>query len=171
MCHKIWVKGEIRILNTTVGSDDKILTYFNFEFTLGPPLNVPRHDFSCGILESNGKKLIVVAGGYSHWTTLDSVEILDPSLDQWTFGPKLPYRLKESSMITSPDGKGVILMGGRIGFSKKEYFQEDFDEEDKVTDVMIELRSDTMEWNILEKTLSCPRMRHIAIEIPYDLKI
>ena len=146
----------------------------NFEFTLGPPLNVPRADFSCGIMESNDKKLIVVAGGRSHWDTLDSVEILDPSLDQWTFGPNLPFRLKASSMITSPDGKGVILIGGQTGFTKEEIFKDNesrLNLKEISTDVMIELRSDTMEWNILEKTLNFPRNRHIAIEIPYDLKI
>ena len=64
----------------------------------------------------------------------------------------------------------MILIGGQIGYSKKELFKNRSIKE-KTTDVMIELRSDTMEWNILEKTLTSPRMRHIAIEIPYDLKI
>ena len=58
----------------------------------GPPLNYRRRCHSCAIMESNGKFLIVVAGGFQYFNAdsesyLDTVELLDPSSDQgWIIG-------------------------------------------------------------------------------------
>ena len=54
----------------------------------GPSLNIARESFSCSKMESNGKTFLVVAGGYgSTFSSLDSVEILEPFSDKgWTTG-------------------------------------------------------------------------------------
>ena len=56
----------------------------------GPSLNIARESFSCSKMESNGKIFLVVAGGYgSTFSSLDSVEILEPFSDKgWTTGNK-----------------------------------------------------------------------------------
>ena len=65
----------------------------DFQRKHGPPLNIGRKAHSCGILNSNGKSVIVAAGGRTgilHWTAkaiTDTVEIYDPMLNQgWKFG-------------------------------------------------------------------------------------
>jgi len=75
----------------------------------GPPLAVSREGAACGKFSIGGRVFIVIAGGYKE----DSVELLDPLSDKgWILGPKLPKAIGYSAMITSPDGKGVLLFGG-----------------------------------------------------------
>ena len=65
----------------------------DFHRKQGPSLNIGRKAHSCGILNSNGKSVIIVAGGRTgimHWAAkaiTDTVEIYDPMLNQgWKFG-------------------------------------------------------------------------------------
>ena len=51
----------------------------DFQMTEGPELTVPRSGHSCGKFRTNGKFIIVVAGGYVSPIWLDSVEFLDMS--------------------------------------------------------------------------------------------
>ena len=36
--------------------------------------------------------------------------------NSWSFGPKLPYRMVGTSMVTAPGGKGVIVIGGLVNY-------------------------------------------------------
>ena len=68
-------------------------------------------------------------------------------------------------MITSPNGTGVIIIGGEVGFSG---FEERRNEDPKdPSHHLIELNGDTMEWKILDQKLDHGRRNHIAISIPY----
>ena len=65
----------------------------DFHMKQGPSLNIGRKAHSCAILNSNGKLVIVVAGGRTgkmHWAAkaiTDTVEIYNPMLNQgWKFG-------------------------------------------------------------------------------------
>ena len=75
-------------------------------------------------------------------------------------GPKLPFKLICSAMVATPNGKGVILIGG--------HNQSDH----KSSDALIELKGNTMdmhmEWIVLERKLEYARSNHIAIPIPND---
>ena len=64
-------------------------------------------------------------------------------------GPNLPLRLARHAMVTSPTGKGVIVMGG---YSK----------------AMFEL-SASMQWTRLEQTLKIDHFAPLAIPIPDEL--
>ena len=58
-----------------------------FEMKEGPSLNVGRYGHSCGKMISNGKVVLVVAGGRDQARYLESIEILDPSSGRgWIFG-------------------------------------------------------------------------------------
>ena len=74
-------------------------------------------------MKVDGKTMIVVAGGYTRPKTfLDTVEILDPTSDKgWISGPKLPYKMVGTSMVTSPGGNGVILIGGLVTYTRPGY--------------------------------------------------
>ena len=65
----------------------------DFHRRQGPPLIIGREAHSCSVLNSNGKSVILVAGGRTgimHWAAeaiTDTVEIYDPMLNQgWKFG-------------------------------------------------------------------------------------
>ena len=57
-------------------------------------------------------------------------------------------------MFTSPNGGGVIIAGGYNG------------DAGKITSDIIELRSDTQNWTILEQKLNQPRSLHVIIPLP-----
>ena len=70
-------------------------------------------------------------------------------------GPNLPLQLDEHAMVTSPTGKGVIVMGGEIESG-----------EDSIE--MFEL-THTMEWTRLEQTKQIDHEGPLAIPIPDEL--
>ena len=59
-------------------------------------------------------------------------------------------------MITSPDGKKIILIGG---------YNEDTNE---YSDKLIEFRSSSMTWVVLRQKLQYPRADHVAMPIPEE---
>ena len=65
-------------------------------------------------------------------------------------GPNLPLELARHTMVTSPTGKGVIVMGGTN------------------SKAMFEL-SQSMEWTRLEQTLKIGHLGPLAIPIPDEL--
>ena len=67
-------------------------------------------------------------------------------------GPSLPYSLSQSAMAKSPDGRGVILFGGR---------SDENDYEKRI----LELRADDNSWTILDKTLENGRYAHVVIPL------
>ena len=73
-------------------------------------------------------------------------------LHSYFTGPELPFKLINSAMISSPDNKGVILIGGGNYNSPHR-------------DEILELREGTNLWIIIGK-LKIPRSAHVAIPIP-----
>ena len=71
-------------------------------------------------------------------------------------GPELPYGLRNSAMATSPDGNGVILVGGR---SPLTYY----------LDSILELKADGQgwvgAWTTLSTKLQYARANHIIIPV------
>ena len=72
-------------------------------------------------------------------------------------GPELPYGLQKSAMATSPDGNGVILVGGRISSSPW------------WSDSILELKADGQgwvgAWTTLSTKLQYGRQEHIIIPV------
>ena len=76
-------------------------------------------------------------------------------------GPKLPFKLSSSTIVTSPNGQGVMLIGG---YSVTENGPTGLD-------TVIELTAKPfMKWKILEHKLKYPRSRHVALPIPFKMK-
>lgn len=75
-------------------------------------------------------------------------------------GPKLPYKIRTASMVTSPDGEGVVLIGG-FNVNANQYSQG-----------LIELRGssiETLEWKFLEQSLTFQRRNHVSFPIPDEM--
>ena len=129
-----------------------------FQIKEGPSLNAKRCGHGCAKMTTNGKAILVVAGGGNVDSEyLDTVEIFDPSTSnsKWTPGPNIPLKLEGLALITSPTGKGVIAMGG-----EKESCEN--------SKAMFEL-SDSMEWTRLEQTLQIDHYYPLAIPTPDEL--
>ena len=74
-------------------------------------------------------------------------------------GPKFPFKLSGSAMVTSPSGKGVIIIGGH-NHNKS-----------KFSNALLELKDISKEWVPLKQTLQHERAGHVAIPIPDDWTI
>merc|ERR1712150_78865 len=114
---------------------------------------------TCGKMIVNGKIRIVVAGGWNDTQYLDSVEILDPNTlgKGWVPGPSLPYGLSGSSMVCSPQGDGVIVIGGW----NSEIGRDSVD--------VLELKNNSKEWKMLETKLQFGRRFHVALPISIEI--
>merc|ERR1711915_1022359 len=90
-----------------------------------------------------------------------SVEILDPLSNQWVEGPELPYRLMQSAMATTPDGNGVILVGGHKYSSGESKYT--------ILDSILELKANGQgwvgTWTTLSTKLQYRRYDHIVIPV------
>ena len=74
-------------------------------------------------------------------------------------GPNLPIRLISSTMVTSPTGKGVVMIGGhRLDVQKKGLAKG-------CSDTLIELSGEsreTLKWTILDRKLKQKRSQHFV---------
>ena len=73
-------------------------------------------------------------------------------------GPKLPFGLHDSAMITSPRGT-VVLVGGGDSYGT---FSD-------LWELKVSSSGSLLEWTRLEQSLSVPRSRHLVIPIPDHL--
>ena len=74
-------------------------------------------------------------------------------------GPKLPVGLIHSTMISSPTGMGVMMIGGRTKLNPM--FPD-----------ILELSGDskeTLEWKTLDQKIQYPRIFHLSVSISNDI--
>ena len=72
-------------------------------------------------------------------------------------GPRLPTKLKNTAMVTSPDGKGVVVIGGEktgTSLSSNSYHE--------MTGSFLYF----LGWKTWRMKLKFPRKSHFAITIP-----
>ena len=123
-------------------------------------MNIDRYCHGCATFMNEGRTYAIVAGGYSTKEgVLSSVEFLnlDNEDAEWFEGPSLPRDLEEFTMITSPEGDGVIAIGGRSG---REFESAIF----KMT-----CPGSLCTWTELEQKLDIGRIDHVAFLIPDEL--
>ena len=81
-------------------------------------------------------------------------------------GPRLPIELRQSTMVSSPNGKHVVMIGG---CTKGRWFYELCGED---SPYILELSGDskeTLDWKILDQKLEHPRHNHISFCISNDM--
>ena len=78
-------------------------------------------------------------------------------------GPNLPYKLRgiKQAMVTSPDGMGIIIVGGNRGgnivdysYSEKRILESRFN------------GSQFLPWKVMDQELKFKRFGHVVIPIP-----
>ena len=77
-------------------------------------------------------------------------------------GPDLPYRLTyiSQAMVTSPDGMGIIIIGGYntdSGSTEKRIIESRFD------------GSQFLDWQVMDQELKTARAAHVVIPIPKSI--
>ena len=112
------------------------------------------------------KPIIAVVSGYSSHRDsgrIPDVEFLDLQAinDGWIKGPDLPVSLTQHAMVPSPDGQGVLVIGGDVG-------------NDNVQGSIYQLKCsstslDSCYWITLEQKLKYAREAFVAMLIPDSL--
>ena len=126
-------------------------TSMNYSMSYGPKLNTRRFYHGCGTFVSENQVFVIVAGNYPDSSNPRSSELWNPGLDQWIEGPDLPQDCSYPSMVTSPNGQGVMLVGCV--------------EHAQVTDTIYELvaTNDTLVWRPMDQNLTYPRMNSVSV--------
>jgi N-acetylneuraminic acid mutarotase len=121
-----------------------VLGFENAKWNLGEDMHTNRTEITGAVL---GDEIFVIGGAdYREDGAVDTVEIYDPVLNEWTLGPSLPYELDHAPSVAY-DGK-IYVMGG-------------FLEGKKTTDKMLIYDPEANEWN--EGTpLTSPRAAAVA---------
>ena len=129
----------------------------NFSMSKGPSLNRGRYDFSCGSFQFNDKTIVIAAGGYDNINSV-STELwdLDPK-HGWIKGPSLLEPCSGSSMVSSPNGQGVIILGCREQDHSQSFYQ------------LYKDRSGMLSWRKMIQKLKYPRSDTVAMLVPDEI--
>ena len=83
--------------------------------------------------------------------------------------------LYDFAMVTSPNGTGVVVIGGKYSKMYKKHFKNCKEraryERTTYSTAIFELDGKTMKWIRLDQNLKFGRMGHSAIQIPSNLTI
>ena len=120
----------------------------------------PRSGHVCGFISDSKKALhAVIAGGFE----LLEVEILDLKTVRWESGPNLPHEMNWAAN-TFQKGSMVILGGEHIGYCSKSHLCYS-------SDAIFKLNLERWSWDVQQQTLSLPRSKMVAIEVPNSLEL
>jgi len=133
-------------------SEVNILDIVNEKWTVGPILNTPRWDHSCGKIKTDeGLDTVIVVGGYD---AENDVEVLKSGGNEWISGPSLPKNIAEAQLVQDITG-GVILIGGLTFLNAQ--------------DSLYRLSSLDDTWELMPQKLKIGRREHTAFLIDDDL--
>ena len=116
-----------------------------------------RAKHSCAKMEINGSVYVVVVGGY-HRKTVELLNVSHARGQNWFKGPSLPENVHGASLLTSPTGKSVILIGGCSGRFN-------------VSNKLFELSGDStsnLKWHVMDQTLVNPRSSHLSHYLSFE---
>ena len=116
-------------------------------------LKYKRSGHVCGVIDENGKHLIVVAGGLD----IVEVELLDIVSIHFRPGPNLPFVMDSAAGIKT--GSSFYVVGGEhIGYCSKPYLCFS-------SDAIFEIDVKNFVWKELNQTLKLPRSKHHVLLI------
>ncbi len=136
-----------------ITSEDKLKHWVK-----GPDLSTARQWHSCGVLTNPGDgnhKVVIAAGGCCRRSSTEMWVV--GSSQGWTRGPDLPSGLWGSWGVVTPDGKALLLPGGR----SNEQFSS------KILKLAYE--NGRWSWTKLDQELEVPRRNHMAFLVPDSL--
>jgi hypothetical protein len=76
-------------------------------------MNYKRSNVGCvTLLNEDDQPTIMVGGGFNRFKLQETTEFLSNSASQWTVGPNLPRRSKDTTLVRLPNKQGVAMIGG-----------------------------------------------------------
>ena len=99
----------------------KILNIQHWEFTEGPPMNEAREYHGCTTTTINGIKTVLVVGGHNNGYDVNTMEVYDPSKNEWTLHSSLlptPLRLLQVVPSRSLKYSAYVIGGWGNGHSQ-----------------------------------------------------
>ncbi len=143
----------------------------------GPDIVIGRRILDCALVQdldpNTAAPYVIMAGGYKYcWEYngyLLSTEILtqDGHDMSWVLGPDLPGQFEQTetyAMITTPDQKGALLMGGRKMITRELYVE-------KKDMAIIRCQRAVCVWTMLAAELKTGRSMFYAVLVPKDIGI
>ena len=83
------------------------------EWSFGPSMNNKRSNVGCvTLLNEKDQPTIMVGGGFNRFKMQKTTEFLASGASQWTVGPNLPRRSKDTTLVRLPNKQGVAMIGG-----------------------------------------------------------
>ena len=83
------------------------------EWSFGPSMNNKRSNVGCvTLLNEDDQPTIMVGGGFNRFKLQETTEFLASGASQWTVGPNLPRRSKDTTLVRLPNKQGVAMIGG-----------------------------------------------------------
>ena len=81
----------------------------------------------------------------------------------------MPYSVSKSQMVTSPDGNGIILIGGQhIKLRRDVNFHESWNISAKILELRRHSNGWASSWTTMKQKLKYARHYHVAIPIPNE---
>ena len=81
----------------------------------------------------------------------------------------MPYVVRFSQMVTSPDGNGIILIGGQyIKLRRDINFHESWNISAKILELRRHSNGWASSWTTMKQKLKYARILHVAIPIPNE---
>ncbi len=131
------------------------------------PMTTPRSRLICGVLDVNGQKVIVAAGGVfdgDTFATTDTTELLAALNEAWQPGPDLPTKLASAGSATTPDQSTMFIAGGIISFIPDSFSRSIYS---------LQCANDILDcqWTMLDFELAYPRTHSSLAMIlpPYSI--
>jgi len=91
-----------------------------------PEMNQERTDHGCGFFHKDGKKVLVVAGGYRGWyEKLSSTETHALGSSSWTYSSPLPKAMRVPASVSINDKIYILVSDGRRYGARLEVFEFD----------------------------------------------
>ena len=76
-------------------------------------------------LAEDDQPTIMVGGGFNRFKLQETTEFLSSGASQWTVGPNLPRRSKDTTLVRLPHKQGVAMIGG-MGSAAGENYTANF---------------------------------------------
>ena len=82
-------------------------------WTFGPSLKNKKSNAGCAtFLNEDDIPTIVVGGGFYDFRLTEKTEFLIDGSTEWTGGPDLPRKTKDTSLVRLPNKQGLVMIGG-----------------------------------------------------------
>ena len=144
-------------------TDTHFIDLQTLEWSPGPDLPSVRFEAGCSSFKHDDATVVVIAGGNNGDGNprTNSVIFLDTKKNQWENGPNLPVQMSAFPLLPTPDGQGLLALGGYSGAENR----------DRILHLDCPGSLATCQWKNWRKNMRLGRALHVAMYIPDNLDL